>query len=109
MNNFFLDMLNISYTLSNISVWKLWEFECLTKFKNWVNLKKINVILVINETDTSVQTERTGRCARQPLQTHLIKSNLAMGRATKIRRSCKGAYTQFGPAGTENPPSGQQF
>lgn len=81
----------------------------LTEFKNWVNLEEINVTPVINETDTSVRTERTGRCARQPLQTHLIKSNLAMGRATKIRRSCKGAYTRFRPAGTEDPPSGQQF
>ncbi|EGI69995.1 hypothetical protein G5I_01213 [Acromyrmex echinatior] len=54
-------------------------------------------------------TEHTGQCARQPLQTHLIKSNLAMGRATKIRRSCKGAYTRFGPTGTEDPPSDQQF
>ncbi|KYM76797.1 hypothetical protein ALC53_12686 [Atta colombica] len=51
----------------------------------------------------------TSQCARQPLQTHLIKSNLAMGRATKIRRSCKGAYTRFASAGTEDPPSDQQF
>lgn len=29
-----------------------------------------------------------------------------MGQATKIRRSCKGAYTRFGPAGTEDPLSG---
>ncbi|KYN10066.1 hypothetical protein ALC57_17755 [Trachymyrmex cornetzi] len=72
--------------------------------------KKEEKVLVKSRTKSSLtDTEHTGQCTRQPLQTHLIKSNLTMGRVTKIRRSCKGAYTRFGTAGTEDPPSDQQF
>lgn len=39
-------------------------------------------------------------------ETHLIKSNLAMGRATEIRRSCKDACMRFWAEHTEKiyPP-----
>ncbi|KYQ56465.1 hypothetical protein ALC60_04542 [Trachymyrmex zeteki] len=84
---------------------KKYDQQTLSKESEGRKRKKSEVLVKSRTKSSLTDTEHTGQCARQSLQTHLIKSNLAMGQATKIRRSCKGAYTRFGPAGTEDPLS----